>query len=213
VTDPDEEPPSPVWLAEYNLPDETLSEELIEEQLVPAARRRLGESRMQLLATMVLLGMNRVVVRDGSISARVRFRAAARDKALVEYAVSQDPGGGNSWGTRGSTSYTTHSTMISTLGVNAQTESQLQAELFGEVRIQFASETVPLDRFVDQARMTLLQRHARGSAWQQPPTAPTAVPAPAPVAPPPAPAPAPAPVPAPAPPSATPATPPAPPAA
>jgi hypothetical protein len=165
ASDSDEEPPSPDWLADFGLDDEPLTAELIEEQLIPAARRHVGEDRLQMLATMVLLGMNRVIVRDGSISARVRFRAVARDKAAVDYAVAQDPGG-SAWGQRGNATYAQHSTMISTVGVNVQAETELKAELFGEVKINFASETLPLERFADQARVTLLQRNARppGSA-------------------------------------------------
>jgi len=152
----DEEPPSPEWLADFNLAGAELTDELVEQELVPAARRRIGESRLQTLATMVLLGMNRIVVRDGSISARVRFRAAAADKASVDYAASQDPGGGDSWRQRGSSVYPTHTTMVSTVGVNAQTDQSLKAELFGEVKINFASETLPLERFADEARVSLL---------------------------------------------------------
>jgi len=37
----------------------------------------------------------------------------------------------------------------------------LKAELFGEVKINFASETLPLEKFADQAKRTLLERHAR----------------------------------------------------
>jgi hypothetical protein len=51
--------------------------------------------------------------------------------------------------------------MVSTVGVNAQTDQSLKAELFGEVKINFASETLPLERFADEARVALLQRHAR----------------------------------------------------
>ncbi len=156
----DEEQPAPEWLADFDLADEELTDELIEEQLIPVARRRVGESRLQMLATMVLLGMNRVIVKDGTISARLRFRAAARDKAAVDYAVSQDPGG-SSWGTRGSMTYPQHTMMVSTVGVNVQADTELRAELFGEVKINFASETVPLERFVDQARLALVQRHTR----------------------------------------------------
>ena len=161
-----------------------------------------GESRLQTLATMVLLGMNRIVVRDGSISARVRFRAAAADKTNVDYAVSQDPGD-TTWGQRGSATYSTHTTMISTVGVNAQTDQSLKAELFGEVKINFASETLPLDRFADEAVVALLQRHARPSGAPAvaaaPPPNPLAPAVPLPIAPAPA-----------APPVATPAVPPAP---
>ena len=78
------------------------SPELIEETLLPEAQKRLGRSRQQMLATMVMLGLNRIVVKDGSISARLRFRADAADHAKVDYAVSDDPGGGDSsWGACG----------------------------------------------------------------------------------------------------------------
>jgi hypothetical protein len=164
----DEEPPSPEWLADYGLEGQPLTEEVIEEQLVPAARRQLGESRLQMLAAMVLMGLNRIVVRDGSISARLRFRAVARDKADVQFATTQDPGGGSGWGMRGSSTYSTHATMVSTVGVNAQADSELRAELFGEVKLNFASETLPLDRFADAAKVALLQRNAR---YLQPPAA------------------------------------------
>jgi hypothetical protein len=156
--------PSPAWLADFGLEGEDLTDELVEEQLVPLARRTVGENRIQTLATMVLLGMSRVNVKDGRIAARVRFRAAARDSAHVDYAVSQDPGGGGGWGTRGAAAYDHHATMVSTVGVNVQADSDLKVELFGEVQINFVSETLPLDRFVDQAGMTLLQRNAR---WAQ----------------------------------------------
>jgi hypothetical protein len=169
-----EMPPS--WLADYGLAGQDLTDDLIEGPLLTAARQKVGGNRMQLLATMVLLGMNRINVKDGTISARVRFRAVASDKASVNFAVGQDPGGGDpngdqNWGTRGSGQYNGGSTMVSTVGVNVQSDSELNAELFGEVRINFVSETLPLERFVDSARLTLLQRNARSAS--QSPTVPT----------------------------------------
>ena len=156
--------PSPAWLKEFGVEGQSLSAELIEDVLIPAARDRLAGDRMQTLATLVMLGMNRIVVRDGSITARLRFRAAASDKSKVDYAVSEDPGSATpagSWSTRGSTSYAAPVTKVSTIGVNAQTDTTINAELFGEVKINFASETIPLDRFVDDARRTLLERAAK----------------------------------------------------
>lgn len=41
-------------------------------ELVAAARQRMAVERQQLLATMVMMGVNRVVVTDGKISARLR---------------------------------------------------------------------------------------------------------------------------------------------
>jgi hypothetical protein len=171
---------SPVWLADYGLEGQPLTDDVIEEQLVPAARRRVGEKRLQMLATMVLLGMNRVNVKDGTISAKVRFRATANDKANVAYAVSQDPGSPG-WGQRGSLTSPQPSTMVSTVGVNVQAETDLKVELFGEVKINFASETLPLDRFADSARVALLQRNSRGPA-PPPPATPPAIAPPAPPA-------------------------------
>ncbi len=175
-------PRSPSWLSDFNLEGEELTPELIEEQLVPLARSRVGQSRQQMLATMVLLGLNRVVVRDGSISARLRFRASATDTAKVEYAVSDDPQASSNWGTRGSSNYQLPSTKVSTVGVNVQSDSDLKAELFGEVKINFASETLPLDRFADEARRTLLERRAKPSIAARPALPAPAATTPAPVA-------------------------------
>jgi len=102
-----------------------------------------------------------VVVKDGSISARLRFRAEAADRAKVDYAVSDDPGSDSNWGARGSLTYPAASTKVSSVGVTAQSDANLKAELFGEVKINFASETLPLEKFADDARRTLLERHAR----------------------------------------------------
>jgi hypothetical protein len=170
-----DEPRSPEWLASFNVEGQELTPELIQNTLIPEAQKRLGRSRQQMLATMVLLGLNRVVVKDGTISARLRFRAEATDQAKVDYAVSDDPGGDSSWGARGSLTYPAASTKVSTVGVTAQSDANLKAELFGEVKINFASETLPLEKFADDARRTLLERHAR-------PLAQTAAPKPTPAA-------------------------------
>jgi hypothetical protein len=174
----EEEMPSPAWLADFGQEGNELSLELLEETLLPQARERVARQRLSTLSTMVLLGMQRVVVKDGSVGARLRFRAAAADRAAVQYATSDDPTtGGSTWAARGQTAAITK---VSTVGVNAQSDSELKAELFGDVKINFASETLPLDRFVDEARRTLLERHSRQAGAPRPaaPT-PPAVPAPA----------------------------------
>lgn len=170
---------SPAWLSDYGLDGQELTAQTIEEQLIPVARDRMARDRMQTLATLVMLGMNRIKVDNGSITARLRFRAAASDKSSVDYATSDDPGNATpsgSWSTRGSTTYAAPVTKVSTVGVNAQTNSELNAELFGEVKINFSSETLPLDRFVDDARRTLVERAARPPAAITPPLAPSTAP-------------------------------------
>jgi hypothetical protein len=57
----------------------SISDEAIEEKAVPAARTQLATSRQQLLATMVLMGINRIVVTDGRITAKVLYDFQARD--------------------------------------------------------------------------------------------------------------------------------------
>ncbi|MEQ1513753.1 MAG: hypothetical protein ABL934_13880 [Lysobacteraceae bacterium] len=172
---------SPVWLVDYGLDGQELTTELLEQQILPQVRNKVGAERQQLLATMVLLGLNRVAVRDGSISAKVMFRAAARDSAAVQYATSSDPQSVATWGERGSLSQTAQSTtMVSTLAVNAQNESTVRADLFGEVKLNFVSETLPLDRLADAAKIALVQQHSptmRAASPAAPaPSAPPAAP-------------------------------------
>ena len=56
-----------------------LDDETIEQQLVPAARNDLARSRQSLLATTLLMGLNRIVVTDGKINAKMKFSFRARD--------------------------------------------------------------------------------------------------------------------------------------
>ncbi|HET7233662.1 MAG TPA: hypothetical protein VFJ16_26875, partial [Longimicrobium sp.] len=57
----------------------SLDDDAVESKVVPAARTQLATSRQQLLATMVLMGINRIVVTDGRIAAKVMFDFQARD--------------------------------------------------------------------------------------------------------------------------------------
>ena len=193
----DGESAAPSWLADFGEEGNALSAESLETNILPLARERVAQQRLSTLSTMVLLGMQRVVIKDGSIGARLRFRAAATDKAAVQIATSNDPGtGGTTWGTRGSEGAITK---VSTVGVNAQSDSELKAELFGDVKINFASETLPLDRFMDEAQRTLLERHSRQAPTRTAVAAPVTAPAPAALPAPAAPVAAPPPVIAPAP--------------
>ena len=159
---------TPAWLADYGIEGEELSSELLEQRVLPQVRNRVGAERQQLLATMVLLGMNRVLVRDGSITAKVMFRATATDVAKVGYATGADPQAVANWGERGSQTYNTGSTMVSTLAVNAQNETNLRADLFGEVKLNFVSEALPLEKLADAAKVALVQRNAPGMRPAQP---------------------------------------------
>jgi hypothetical protein len=56
-----------------------LSDETAELALVTAARTQLARQRQQLLASLVLMGINRIVVTDGRIHAKVLYDFQARD--------------------------------------------------------------------------------------------------------------------------------------
>jgi hypothetical protein len=60
-----------------------LDDETIETKLVPAARDDLARGRQQLLATIILMGINRIVVTDGRINAKIKFNFSAKEKRKV----------------------------------------------------------------------------------------------------------------------------------
>ncbi len=62
-------------------PVDNLDDDTIEAQLVPAMRDDVARSRQQLLATIVLMGINRIIVTDGRINAKLRFQFAATETA------------------------------------------------------------------------------------------------------------------------------------
>src|SRR5262245_13791722 len=166
---------SPSWLANFGLQGEELSEELTEGPLLEAAQPRLGEERMQTLATMVLMGINRIVVDDGDIKARLQFHAVARDVTAAEMVMGQMAQGGIA--SRQVAAQSAVTTMVSTLKANAQADASIKTNLMGEVRIKFRSETFPLERFADSQAITLLNRTAR---WNSEPAKKAASPPPVP---------------------------------
>ncbi|RQR33431.1 hypothetical protein DIE23_14635 [Burkholderia sp. Bp9143] len=177
----DDAAPAPAWFADFGAADGTFDAQTLESVVLPRARERVAQHRLSTLSTMVLLGMQRVVVKDGTIAASLNFQAKARDRAAVQYATSNDPSSGQTtWGGRGTSGDVV--TTVSTVAVNAQTDTDLKATLTGKVSINFASETLPLDRFVDEASRNLLERHSRPAARIAPSAATVAQPA-APVAP------------------------------
>jgi len=66
-----------------------IDDDLVEAVLVPAARTQVASGRQQLLATMVMLGINRIVVTDGKISAKVMYDFQARDNMQFRKSAQQ----------------------------------------------------------------------------------------------------------------------------
>src|SRR5258708_6736774 len=85
-----------------------LSDEDNERELVQSARTQLATSRQQLLATMVLMGINRIVVTDGKIQAKIMYDFQARDNTrrqrsatAMDYARDQSGNVQSTYGSEG----------------------------------------------------------------------------------------------------------------
>ena len=168
---------SPAWLADYGLTGEQLTPELASGPLIEAGRTHVAEQRMQSLAAMVLMGINRIVVNDGDIQAKLQFHAQLKSSTDVELATAQVGGGSIAQRQIGSGGAPT--LMVSTAKVNAQSDASAKATLTGQVRIRFRTETFPLERFADSAAIQLLNRHARWTPDAKPAEPVAATPTPA----------------------------------
>jgi len=178
----------------------------VDSVVVPATRRSLAETRQQTLATMVLMGINRVVVDDGEIKAKLMFHIDASETTALRF-DQQKATTGNMAGQAGTGGFNAQGLMVNTASINAQSDLNVRADLTGEVRVKFRSETFPLERFADSAAIQLINVNAKvpeRAAAAPAPAAPSAAPAPAPAAPLPPPLPA-SPAPAPPPRAAEPA--------
>jgi hypothetical protein len=138
-------------------PVSSLDEETAEQVLLPAARRRMAMDRQQLLATMVLMGINRLVVTDGTIDASCTFSLDTRDRVARHYdrasqndreTTYSESGGG--WFSPDYSYNDTAKFQVSThQSEDSESKVDLHAKLGGKVKVNFKSETFPLDKMGD----------------------------------------------------------------
>lgn len=151
---------------------EDLTDDSVEDIVVPAARRSLAEQRQQTLATMVLMGINRVLVNDGEITAKLMFHVDASETAEVRF-DQQKTTVGTMARTAGTSPFTAQGILVNTTNVNAQSDINVRTDLTGQVTVRFRSETFPLERFADSYAIQLINASAR----VPPPPAATSPPA------------------------------------
>ena len=137
-----------------------LDKRTVEDVVVPTTRRTLAETRQQTLATMVLMGINRVVVDDGEIKAKLMFHIDASETTALRF-DQQKATTGNMAGQAGSGMFNAQALMVNTASINAQSDLNVRADLTGEVRVKFRSETFPLERFADSAAIQLINSNAK----------------------------------------------------
>ena len=143
-------------------------------RLVTAARLQMAKSRQQLLSSMVMLGINRIVVTDGSINAKVVFDMRAEDKAKRHYTASMNDTESQrskqamnmSYGAWFSpvkvgvsdTSAESHvATVGSAVDETSESKAEVKAKLSGEVRVNFKSDYLPLEKMATPEMMSTIQ--------------------------------------------------------
>lgn len=150
---------------------EDIDEETLETVVVPDTRRQLAEIRHQSLATMVMMGINRVVVQDGEINAKLVFHVDASES--MDFTFNENkPTNWTMPGRSGRNSFAASGILVSTTSVNTQSDVNLRADLTGEVKIRFKSDYFPLERFADSNAIQLINSRAK-----VPVQAPSAAPA------------------------------------
>jgi hypothetical protein len=150
--------------------DIDLDDEAMETKLAQMAQLQMAKLRQKQLATMVLLGINRIVVTDGAINAKVVIDVQTKDSAKRtatasmhdDNSVERQHGGGGGWF---SDSYDdtqeSHKTVVSSATSDeSESKAELKAKLTGEVRVNFKSETFPLDKLASQTQIDSVSQRA-----------------------------------------------------
>ena len=153
--------PLPNFLQDLGFTDSTdIDEPAINEAVIPAVKRTLAETRHQSLATMVMMGMNRIVVDEGEINAKLIFNVDASESTTLNF----DDNKPTNWtlaGTAGRNAFGASGLVVTTTNLNTQSDISVRAELTGEVRIKFKSDYFPLERFADSQAIQLINNHAK----------------------------------------------------
>jgi hypothetical protein len=162
--------------------DKDVNDEDQEKEIVEAAQLKMARQRQQQLSTMVMMGINRIVVTEGEIKATVTFDVKSKDTAgrLNEASMDdtqthrdskydyQSKRDSSFWGTSSSASGSGSSelnTRVSTAHADSKDTSdsklETQAKLTGYVSVKFKSETFPLERMASPAEMSTLEDRAQ----------------------------------------------------
>ena len=139
-----------------------------EQTLVPLARRQLAQQRQQMLATMVMLGMQRIIIEGGKINAAMRFHIDTRSAAQADQGSTFDfrntaTVGGNVgmgvWGVNASMTNTIG--YVSTQRSQTTEEMNTDLDLSSSVELIFRSDQVPLNRLASASQTTQILANSR----------------------------------------------------
>lgn len=145
-----------------------------ERKLVAATKLEMARQRQKMMALMVMLGINRIVVTNGRINAKVIFDVEASDYAkrkaragLRDVAESESGGFATAalpWGAAGGYNRNKHKTTVqSSVSDESESKAQMKAQLTGEVRVNFKSETLPPERMLDALQFDQINYMSQGT--------------------------------------------------
>ncbi|WP_299693074.1 hypothetical protein [uncultured Tateyamaria sp.] len=134
----------------------------IEEVLLPAARRKLAQSRLEMLSSLVMIGLQRVVINHGRIRATMGFQIDASDSASASKANLTDVsvGASGSFGAFGwGASVSSSVTYVSSSKKDSNAELDVSADLTGEVDLHFSTDYMPLNRLASAERLERIRKN------------------------------------------------------
>jgi hypothetical protein len=151
-----------------------ISDAAEEARLVQAARLQIARGRQQLLASMVMLGINRIVVTDGLIHAKVIFDMRASDTATrtakasmadkrKETSMNRTSVSTGGWLSPVDASYTNENTsshvatVQSAVEDTSESKAEVKAKLSGEVRVNFKSDYFPMEKMASPQMIAAIQ--------------------------------------------------------
>jgi len=143
-----------------------------EAKIILGAQLKMARQRQQHLATMMLMGINRIIVTEGEIKASVLFDTKSKDKVGRQSQAStsdthtdvktHEAGGGwfdDSYDTEVETRV---STAYAEQKEQSSSELEARAKLSGSVTVKFKSETFPLERFASSEQLGFVTDKGRG---------------------------------------------------
>lgn len=127
-----------------------------ETSLMPFARRAIARQRQQVLASMVMMGMQRIVIESGRINAAMRFhidtRSAASEESGSKFNLeNQASVKGNYWGVEFGMKNTIG--YVSTQKQQSTEEMNTDLDLNSSVELVFKTDYLPLDRMAGKGQV------------------------------------------------------------
>lgn len=143
----------PPWQQQLGLPRsvDLTDDDSIEDVLVPAARRKLSQGRLETLSLLVMMGMDRIIVTGGKIRATMAFHVdaseATREANASEFDLRVSAAGSVGFGPW-SASVSTSVGYVTSSRSESESEINVAADLTGEVELHFRSDPVQLNRLI-----------------------------------------------------------------